>query len=254
MSIDTSDKPYQQIGTDQHARVNGEKKRFFTRNQYSSRETKPHYVMDKYSPILGGSVLDVGADGKHLKPFVEQEGGSYLGIGFGDKVDMEIDLESGSLPFEDDQFDTVLCLDVLEHLESAHFMLAELCRVSRNSVIISLPNPYNNFFNMLRCGDYSKGARLKFYGLPSEAPVDRHRWFFSEAEAKEFLAKGFEKAGFSVAQVDALGDDRPLGGHGIRGILGRWLLRIIFRSDIESLGLNHGTLWCVGQKRLGKKD
>lgn len=218
---------------------------YVTKLKYSSRETKPKYVFDKYKSLLGGSVLDVGADGKYLKPYVESCGGTYMGIGFGDKVDLEINLDSSGLPFEDCKFDTVLCFDVLEHLESAHFMLQELCRVARKSVIIALPNPYNDFYSMLRRGDYASGERLKFYGLPVKPPLDRHRWFYSESEAKTFLQVGAEEAGFKVVQMDALGEDRPLCGPGLRGFVARWLLRRLFRADIEELGLHHGTLWCV---------
>jgi 2-polyprenyl-3-methyl-5-hydroxy-6-metoxy-1,4-benzoquinol methylase len=44
-----------------------------------------------------------------------------------------------SLPWRDNEFDVVLCLEVLEHLERPDEALHELLRVSRLSVILSVP-------------------------------------------------------------------------------------------------------------------
>lgn len=44
------------------------------------------------------------------------------------------------LPFKDNEFDTVLCNEVLEHLESPEKALAELKRVARNRIILSVPH------------------------------------------------------------------------------------------------------------------
>jgi SAM-dependent methyltransferase len=44
------------------------------------------------------------------------------------------------LPFEDGSFDLVLCLEVLEHLRDPAAGLAELARVSRDHVVVSVPH------------------------------------------------------------------------------------------------------------------
>lgn len=222
--------------------------KYLTKIKYDSRKTKANYVYDKYQSILRGNVLDVGADVMYLKPYIESGGGRYTGVGFGEKVDQVIDLDKSPLPFADQSFDTVMSLDVLEHLESIHFVFGELCRVSKSYVIVSLPNPYNGFIRMLRSGDYTSGAGIKYYNLPPEPPNDRHRWFFSESEARKFLEHNAKKAGFAVTQMDAIGDDTPLGGWGIRGFLVRQLIKQLFRSDIKSLNIHHGTLWTVLQR------
>lgn len=45
-----------------------------------------------------------------------------------------------ALPFADDRFDLVLCTEVLEHLEEPELALAELSRVGRHHLVISVPH------------------------------------------------------------------------------------------------------------------
>lgn len=219
--------------------------RFRTRFGYVDRETKAAHVYSKYGALLQGSVLDVGADAQYLKPYVQENGGEYFGVGLGSTVDLEVDLDCSPLPFADSSFDTVLCLDVLEHLERSHFVLGELCRVARNHVIISLPNPFAGFFSVLRHGDYSLQQHMKHYGLPPDPPEDRHRWFFSNKEAQEFLRHNAAKANFNVLQMDNYGEESLGIVRRLKLGLGFFLLRPLFRSDIGELGLHSGTLWCV---------
>ena len=100
--------------------------------------------------VLSGSVLDLGAgDGVFLE---------MLGESFEDKIGLDIseeaskkahtknlkvevfDFASAPLPFDDGRFDTVVMLDVLEHLYSPQNLMAESVRVSQKHIIISVPN------------------------------------------------------------------------------------------------------------------
>lgn len=110
-------------------------KKFYTNYLYTDRETKAKYVRLKYQAILKGCILDVGADACYLKQYLKDV--SYLGIGLGDKVDQQVDLEKGPLPFKDNTFDCVLSLDVLEHIDNIYQVFDELCRVSKKYLIIS---------------------------------------------------------------------------------------------------------------------
>lgn len=54
------------------------------------------------------------------------------------------------LPFSDRAFDTVLCSEVLEHLEDPSAAIEELKRVARNYVIITVPlEPYFEWLNLV---------------------------------------------------------------------------------------------------------
>lgn len=215
---------------------------FKTDFRYTDRQTKAQYVWQKYQPILqGAKILDVGADECYLKQHLDAKA-SYWGIGLGGRPDQIVDLEQGQIPFDDNAFDCVLCLDVLEHLEQIHRIFDECCRVTRRHVIISLPNPLGRLFNRMRKGSYKSGQLTKFYGLPVEPPADRHRWFFSYEEAEHFVRRRAELNHMGVVQLEP----ERIGREGsLKRRIGRYLL---LHKDVNPKNLYAGTLWAVLEK------
>ena len=62
-----------------------------------------------------------------------------------------------NLPFDDDSFDLVLCLEVLEHIPDPKPALAELARVSSRDLILSVPHePWFRLGSLAR-GKYVSG-------------------------------------------------------------------------------------------------
>ena len=219
---------------------------YHTTLTYQDRAEKMAYVWDKYRPLLQGkNILDVGCDQRELTRYLDNQA-HYWGIDIGGSPDQIVDLEAGPLPFEDRTFDTALCLDVLEHIETIHFIFDELCRVAHESVIISLPNAYSAFYHMLQHGDYKPGQALKFYGLPLEKPQDRHKWFFSLDEAERFIRYRAEKNGWKVAQIDSASHRANLVPNDWRERLAR-LMRYPrpYRPNFDVRNLTNGTLWAV---------
>ena len=176
--------------------------KFQTDFQYNSRETKARYVWEKYGEILRGSILDVGADECHLRPWLPGDV-RYWGIGLGGNPDQQVNLEEEGVPFAAESYDCVLCLDVLEHLANPHAVFDELCRVSRNYVIVALPNAWPLVWRIVTSW-FTRGPlpRTKYYGLPVEPALDRHKWFFSADDAEAFLIYRAQKNGMAVVQVD----------------------------------------------------
>lgn len=220
--------------------------RFTTDSSYNERETKAKYVWLKYQSILTGSILDVGADECHLKQYLGNDV-KYWGIGIGGHPDQQVDLEKEKVPFPDNSFDCVLCLDVLEHLDNIHEVFDELCHIARRYVIISLPNAWSIFYNMLLFGDYQLGTAMKFYGLPLERPEDRHKWFFSIDEAEKFIVYRAAKNRMKVLQVDYMGFLNE--GRGVRGRLNKIARLFLFRHDIKEKLLFASTIWVVLEKK-----
>jgi hypothetical protein len=220
------------------------KPQFFTDFKYTSREDKPEYVWQKYREILQGKILDVGADQCGLKKLLPG-GTEYTGIGLGGTVDVEIDLEKDKLPYEDNSFDCVLCLDTLEHLNNIHAVFDELCRVTSQYLITSLPNPWASFISMLRMGYYKHTELpMKFYNLPTDPPEDRHKWFYGLHEAERFLRERGRRNGMEILQLD--GENANLN---LKRRLYRIVLKLIAHSDVHVDNLWSGNLWAVLVKK-----
>jgi len=215
--------------------------RFTTEYIYKDRETKALYVWKKYQQILKGNILDVGADQCYLKEYLNSDT-EYIGIGLGEGPDLILDLEKEKIPYSDCSFDCVVCLDVLEHLDNFHEVFDELCRVAKHYVIISLPNPLGNLFGRLLYGDYRPGQFMKFYGLPLDPPEDRHKWFFSNEEAKKFIDYRSVKNNMRILQLDTEGD-------GLRPpYWKRIVFSLIFQSELNWTNLYSGSMWAVLKK------
>lgn len=186
---------------------------------------------------MGKKIIDIGADRGYLRQHLPDTS-SYTNIGFGPDILKEWNLEDIPYPFEDRQFDTVLCLDVLEHLENIHAAFDECLRLAKEYVIISLPNAYQDFWNFLKNGKYmGRSSDMKFYGLPQERPEDRHRWFLGPEEAYKFIEYRAQLLGFSIEQFDCLTDRSSF--------FEKIIFKYLFSAQFKETLLTSGTLWFV---------
>jgi SAM-dependent methyltransferase len=182
--------------------------RYHTDFVFTDRATRAKFTALKYAAILQGSVLDVGCDQRYLREYLPRPD-LYLGVDLGPPADLCINLDRENLPFDAASFDTIVCTDVLEHLERIHAVFDELLRVARHRVIVSLPAPLSSLL-----GDLSPGTGptpttgpgntgwKKFYGLPIDPPADRHRWFFGFEDAKRFFEHRSQRLGWRIEQLD----------------------------------------------------
>ena len=150
---------------------------------FKKREDRTVWIHKYFAHLFKKTkVLDVGCYEAPLRTLIGKQ--NYTGIDFSGKPNIKINLESiKRLPFKAQEFDTVICIEVLEHLENIHEISKELFRVSNNHVLISLPNCWRDAGVKIQRG---RGS-IAHYGLPSKKPLDRHKWFFAASEAINFL-------------------------------------------------------------------
>lgn len=199
------------------------------------------YLLREFRQYLTGSTLDIGAGNAGLQ-LGEALGPTYHALDIGDSYKIVSDSERGGLrfvadlekqdiPIEDASYDTLLCLDVLEHVDDPHRVYAELFRLARRNVIISLPNNWPSFYWSFLAGrnvTHSAG-----YGLSSipKRPGERHKYFFNIEEAFEFLTQRVPY-GFEVRRVDCVFE------HGSDGLISSHprlapIFRMVGRARVE---------------------
>jgi methionine biosynthesis protein MetW len=174
-----------------------------------------------------GSCLDVGCgDGRSIGLLLRDCVGSYLGVDVSEAAvasSRELGLDArrisdaGELPFEDDSFDAVVCLEVLEHLFAPHEAAAEALRVLRpgGTYIATVPNVA--YWRWRR--DLAVAGTWNPFGDEDsvDAPWrDPHIRFFTVAAFERMLAR----VGFASIEV---------GGHEGE-VLGTWRLSGVARA------------------------
>lgn len=100
------------------------------------------HQIDEVIKLKPTSILEIGAGHRFVADFLQKAGIEVT------TLDIDPDLKPtvvGSIldmPFPDNNFDVVMCCQVLEHLPYESFMpaLKQIYRVSKNHVILSLPN------------------------------------------------------------------------------------------------------------------
>jgi hypothetical protein len=178
-------------------------------------DQKAGSIVDGFAGIWTGRVVDVGCRSRELlqalgaRPIVK-----YVGVDLARPADVVADLGAG-LPFPDRSADVVVALDVLEHTERIHHSFAELCRVARNYVVLSLPNEFDVKLRWMAL----RGQHTGKWGLPLEPVRDRHRWHFTLSEAQSFCRHVAGVHGWRVAH------ERCLVGPARNNLIGRALLR-----------------------------
>lgn len=201
----------------------------------SARDDRARYISERYRGFISGRTLDVGCDTRRIERL--NPGLDYVGIDVGGDPTIKINLEEvPRLPFEDGSFDTVICTDVLEHLEHLHRVFDELVRVCRGHMIISLPNCWGSILPYLLKGE----GNPKFYGLPSTPPADRHRWMMNVGDVMGFMVSQQERLPIEVVEFTV--HLRPASA------MGRLSRRIRYRRTHRIFNAYAQTCWSVLRK------
>lgn len=122
-------------------------------------------------PLKPVNILDAGCgEGFSLNKLSENKIGKKLegiensktAIILSKKINPNLNIKFGSvykLPYKNNSFDLVICTEVLEHLENPEKALKELARVSKQYLLLTVPNePFFMVSNLLR------GKNVKRFG------------------------------------------------------------------------------------------
>ncbi len=162
------------------------------------------------------NVLDIGCGGGFTCEVMAKKGATVSGIDRSDisietakahakESDLGIDYRCGvaeNLPYEDDRFDVITCVDVLEHVENVDKVIAEVTRVLKPGGVF-LFDTINKTF---------KSKLIMIWLLEhikKEIPKGTHDWnmFIKPSQMTGYLEeKGFgniELAGFDVKGIDS---------------------------------------------------
>ncbi len=107
-------------------------------------------AIKKYSSEISGQVLDFGCGQKPYESLF-LKATNYIGVDIEisghDHADSKVDIfyNGKTLPFPDDNFDAVVCFEVLEHVFNIDEVLVEMRRVLKPSgkILLSLPFSWN---------------------------------------------------------------------------------------------------------------
>jgi SAM-dependent methyltransferase len=145
------------------------------------------FILDYLSPR--SSVLDVGCGAGAYGPALITAGHQWTGL----EIDpnclqlleerglpfRKIAPETEQLPCEDEEFDEVICIEVLEHIENPDGFLEEISRVVRQRALFSVPNieviPY-----------FKDWETVPWHMLEAD-----HKNFFTRTSLRELLASHF---------------------------------------------------------------
>ena len=144
-------------------------------------------VIEKILKDENGSLLDLGSRDQILKKFLPEKI-VYTGVDISENKDTNniiFDLNK-NFNFDNESFDFITALDVVEHLDDPKTFLKECLRVTKKKVFINLPNIsyYESRFHFFLKGNL--GSKYHFSGDNKD---DRHKWFTNFYLVKNFFEK-----------------------------------------------------------------
>jgi SAM-dependent methyltransferase len=151
------------------------------------------------------TVLEIGPGPGIVTNILRKQGVRVTTVDFADDVGADIVASVLNLPFHDDEFDVVICCQVLEHLGIGNFpnALVEIRRVTAKGAVISLPHagriwPFDIYFPKIGSIRFS----LKLQMIPDKHVFDgQHYW---EIGKKGFSEKNIR---YNILNIFGLKDD-----------------------------------------------
>lgn len=141
--------------------VNRKQQIEFLENPYSKRRSPNHPVIQvvvkpkidlikKYISLEEKNILDVGSGNGYFAYYLSQYT-NVVGVDISETllklnpISRKIKCDAQDLPFKEGSFDLVISSNLLHHVENPTKVISEMCRVSREYVILSDSNRNNPF-------------------------------------------------------------------------------------------------------------
>jgi len=111
-------------------------------------KTEPWYATEKIlrkfmmlaRPYLKGHMLDAGCGAQRYKDLFDFD--SYIGLEFNDSFKPDVVGDLRATPFKDNEFDSILNNQVLEHIDDTHSVFAEFQRILKPGGYICITVPF----------------------------------------------------------------------------------------------------------------
>jgi ubiquinone/menaquinone biosynthesis C-methylase UbiE len=142
------------------------------KHDYVDRPLNPHRL-SAIKKFGGQSFLDVGCgNGAYVYEFMRQKNVHGLDYktfeSWGSAPDLFSVGDVTSIDYDDSSFDTVTAFEVLEHVKDYEKALAEMRRVCKDNLILTVPNCYQTEGmkkSNLLYGHYSDPTHTNFWGM-----------------------------------------------------------------------------------------
>jgi SAM-dependent methyltransferase len=153
----------------------------YTSLRYDTKRRWASYwhQIDETLAVSPRSVLIVGVGSGVVSTYLREAGVDVTTLDVVDELGPDLLADVRAIPAEAGAFDVVVCCQVLEHIEYAAVpaALAELARVARRRVVLSLPRRGRYWELTLRVPPLPRFSRAGV--LPNRRPYrgdDEHRW------------------------------------------------------------------------------
>jgi SAM-dependent methyltransferase len=122
-------------------------------------------LLDFYiNKFAKGFVLEVGSGGSYLKDRYYGSIENWITSDYDIRAKVDIRCDGQSLPFTNNLFDTIICIDVIEHVPNPQQMIAELVRVLKPGGVLILSTPF--FFYLHESpNDYTRFSKFGLINL-----------------------------------------------------------------------------------------
>ncbi len=185
-----------------------EPEHYFSKNY----DTKYRFIsywhqLDEMMALEPESILEIGKGNGLVSNYLKRRGFKINTLDIDKRLNPNAVGSVLSIPFLDKTFELVACFEVLEHLPFKEFSqaLAEIYRVSRNNVLLSLPDTsraYRIFIQLPKFGVFSRLISLPPRKKPKHIFFGEHYWEIGkDGYPLQRVTDGMRQAGFTIKKT-----------------------------------------------------